>query len=393
MGGGCGSHGPMFHLKPARWASLLCVMALPVGSTLAEQYLVYVGTYTGAKSKGIHAFRTDTATGVIEELGLVAETANPTFLAVHPDGRHLYAANEVGQFDGKPGGGVTAFEIDLRSGALKETSRSSTVGGGPCHLVVDRTGRQVLVANYGGGSVASLPLDAAGRVGAHSAFIQHRGSSANPARQKEPHAHSINVSPDNRFAFAADLGTDRVYAYSLDPAKGLVSPAMDSSPALAPGSGPRHFAFHPSGRFAYVINEMLSTVTAFRYEAAKGALTAVQTIGTLPEGWQGSSSTAEVVVHPNGRFLYGSNRGHDSLAIYSIDGATGRLTLVGHEPTGGKTPRNFNLDPTGTTLWAANQSTDNIVIFSVDGATGRLKRTGQELKMGSPVCVKFVRVP
>jgi 6-phosphogluconolactonase len=393
MGGGSGSHGAMFHLKPARWASLLCVMALPVGSMLAEQYLVYVGTYTGAKSKGIHAFRTDTATGVIEELGLVAETANPTFLAVHPDGRHLYAANEVGQFDGKPGGGVTAFEIDLRSGALKETSRASAVGGGPCHLVVDRTGRQVLMANYGGGSVVSLPLDGAGRVGAHSAFIQHRGSSVNPARQKEPHAHSINVSPDNRFAFAADLGTDRVYVYPLDPARGLGSTALASSPALAPGSGPRHFAFHPGGRFAYVINEMLSTVTAFRYEGSKGTLTAVQTIGTLPEGWQGSSSTAEVVVHPNGRFLYGSNRGHDSLAIYAIDGATGRLTLVGHESTGGKTPRNFNLDPTGTTLWAANQSTDNIVIFSVDGATGRLKRTGQELKMGSPVCVKFVRVP
>jgi len=368
-------------------------MALPAAVTAAEQYLVYVGTYTGEKSKGIHAFRTDPAAGIIESLGVVAETPNPTFLALHPNGRVLFAVNEVGQFEGKPGGAVTGFGIDAATGRLQVINSASTVGGGPCHLVVDRTGRQVLVANYGGGSVASLPIDAAGRLGTFSAFHQHRGGSVDAARQKEPHAHSINLSADNRFAFAADLGTDRVYVYPFDPARGLHAEALNLSPRLAPGSGPRHFAFHPSGKFAYVINEMLSTITVFRYTASSGLLSEVQTIPTLPAGFAGGSSTAEVVVHPNGKFVYGSNRGHDSLAIYSIDAGSGRLTLVGHESTGGKTPRNFNFDPTGRTLWAANQSTDNIVVFSVDPETGRMKRTGQELKVGSPVCVKFLKVP
>jgi len=368
-------------------------MALPAGVAVAEHTLVYVGTYTGAKSKGIHAYRTDSTTGIIEELGLVAETPNPTFLALHPNGRVLYAANEVGEFNGKAGGAVTGFEIDAANGRLKPINSASTVGGGPCHLVVDRTGRQVLVANYGGGSVASLPIDPAGRLGSHSAFHPHRGGSVNPSRQKESHAHSINLSADNRFAFAADLGTDRVYIYPFDPARGLDAEPLAQSPRMAPGSGPRHFAFHPSGKFAYVINELLSTVTVFRYTASSGALSEVQTIPTLPTGFTGGSSTAEVVVHPNGKFVYGSNRGHDSLAIYAVDAGSGRLTLVGHESTGGKTPRNFNLDPSGRTLWAANQSTDNIVVFSVDPETGLLKRTGQELKVGSPVCVKFLKVP
>lgn len=377
----------------SRWFPLLVAAALPAGGALAERYLVYVGTYTGPKSQGIHAFRLDAASGVVEELGLVAETPNPTFLAVHPNGRFLYVANEVGQFDGKPGGGVTGYTIDLASGRLREINRASSVGGGPCHLVVDRTGSQVLVANYGGGSVASLPIDASGRLGAASAFIQHTGSSVNASRQKEPHAHSINVSPDNRFAVAADLGTDRLYVYPFDAKTGLAKEPLASSPRQAPGSGPRHFAFHPDGRHAFAINELLSTITAFRYEARDGRLVPVQTVATLPDGFQGSSTTAEVVVHPGGKFVYGSNRGHDSLAIFAFDAGSGRLSLVGHEPTGGRTPRNFNFDPSGQTLWAANQSTDNLVLFSVDAATGRLRRTGQELKVGSPVCVKFVRVP
>ncbi len=223
--------------------------------------------------------------------------------------------------------------------------------------------------------------------------MQHTGSSVNPSRQKEPHAHSIQVSPDNRFALAADLGTDRLYVYPFDPAKGLGSKALETSPALAPGSGPRHFAFHPTGRFVYVINEMLSTVTALSYAASSGRMNTLQTVGTLPTGFTGGSSTAEIVVHPGGRFLYGSNRGHDSLAIYSINPADGRLTPVGHQPTGGRTPRNFNLDPAGKYLWAANQSTDNIVIFRVDTTTGLLTPTGQELKVGAPVCVKFLPIP
>lgn len=387
------SHAAMFHSLQARCLSLLCAFAMPTTASFAASQLVYVGTYTGPKSKGIHAFRTDPASGVIEELGLVAETQNPTFLALHPDGRHLYAANEVGTFEGKPGGAVTGYRIDPANGSLTAINSASTIGGGPCHLVVDRTGRQVLVANYGGGSVASLPLDPSGRLSGKPTFHQHAGSSVNPNRQKEPHGHSINLSPDNRFAFAADLGTDRLYVYPFSPDRGLWSPALPTSPRLDPGSGPRHFAFHPSGRFAYVINELLSTITVFRYAATSGRLEAIQTVPTLPAGFTGSSTTAEVVVHPNGRFLYGSNRGHDSLAVFSIHPDDGRLSLIGHEPTGGKTPRNFNIEPGGRTLWAANQGSDNIVVFNIDTQSGRLTRTGQELRVGSPVCIKFLPLP
>lgn len=392
-GGGAWFPWDMIHRMKRFWGVALVTLTLPGTGVLAERSLVYVGTYTGPKSKGIHAYRTDTATGIVEELGLVAEIQNPSFLALHPNGRFLYAASEVGSADGKPGGSVIAYQIEPATGALRELGRSSTMGGGPCHLMVDRTGRQVLVANYGGGSVASLPLDASGKVGPASAFVQHAGSSVNPNRQKEPHAHSIQVSPDNRFALAADLGTDRLYVYPFDPAKGLGAKALETSPALAPGSGPRHFAFHPNGRFVYVINELLSTMTALSYTASSGRMNVLQTLDTLPAGFTGGSSTAEVVVHPDGRFLYGSNRGHDSLAIYAIAPSDGRLTLVGHQSTGGRTPRNFNIDPSGNQLWAANQSTDNIMIFRVDKNTGRLTPTGQELKVGSPVCVKFLSIP
>ncbi len=374
--------------------SLLFAFALPSGPAFAERFLVYVGTYTGEKSQGIYAYRFDADSGAVEELGLVAETKNPTFLALHPNGKFLYAANEIGGFQGKPGGSVTGYAIDTATGKLKELNQASTGGDGPCHLIVDRSGHQVLAANYGGGSVISLPLAADGRLREPGVFIQHTGSSVNPARQKEPHAHSINLSPDGRFAFAADLGTDRINVYKFDPAKGLVGPASPDSPQQVPGSGPRHFAFHPSGRFAYVINEMLLTVTTFRYDAATGKLTAIDTVSTSPPGTTGpENSTAEIVVHPNGRFLYGSNRGHNTLAMFRVDTATGKLTPIGHQPTGGKTPRNFNIDPTGRWLWACNQDSHNITLHRVNPETGALTATGQDLKVGSPVCVKFLRVP
>jgi 6-phosphogluconolactonase len=235
-------------------------------------------------------------------------------------------------------------------------------------------------------------LEPDGRLGRQTAFHQHVGSSVNASRQKEPHAHSVNLAPGARFAYVADLGLDRVLVYPFDAARGLSGPARDDSPRLAPGSGPRHLAVHPSGRHAYVINEMLSTLTVFRVGSGGGRLEEVQTVGTLPSGFSGGSSTAEVVVHPSGRFVYGSNRGHDSLAVFAADPATGRLTPQGHVATGGKTPRNVCIDPTGKTLWAANQGTDNIVVFKVDAQTGGLQRTGQELKVGMPVCVRFLRV-
>jgi 6-phosphogluconolactonase len=258
-------------------------------------------------------------------------------------------------------------------------------------LVVDRTGKTVLVANYGGGSVAALPVDADGRLGKATSAIQHSGSSVDAQRQATPHAHSINVDPSNRFAVAADLGLDKLLIYRLDAAKGTLAPNDPPSASVAPGSGPRHFAFHPNGQFAYVINEMRCTVTAFAFDSQRGALREIQTITTLPHEVKEGYSTAEVQVHPSGKFLYGSNRGHHSIAIFAIDSATGKLNAVGHQSTGGKTPRNFAIDPTGQFLLAENQDSDNIVVFRIDTKTGELKATGHVVDVPSPVCVKFLQ--
>jgi 6-phosphogluconolactonase len=355
--------------------------------------LVYFGTYTtGQKSKGIYVSRFDTATGALAPPELAAEAASPSFLALHPNKRFLYAVNEINEIDGRKAGGVSAFAIDPQRGTLAPLNRQPSGGPGPAHVIVDRQGRNVLVANYGGGSVAVLPIGADGRLQAPSSVVQHTGSSVDPNRQKEPHAHSINVDADNRFAYAADLGLDKILIYRFDVAKGTLTPNDPPFAQVEPGSGPRHFAFHPQGRFAYVINEMRCTVTAFAHDAARGGLSAIQTISTLPQGQsvQKGFSTAEVQVHPSGRFLYGSNRGHDTIAVFAIDGKTGRLTPVHHEPTQGSTPRNFGIDPAGRFLLAANQRSDTVVVFRIDAATGRLAPAGHRIEVGAPVCVKFV---
>ena len=367
------------------------LLAMPLS---AARHLMYVGTYTGAKSEGIHVFRFDDATGNAEPLGLAAKTENPTFLALHPNGRFLYAANETGTWDGKPGGYVTAYAIDTATGRLRELGQQSTVGGGPCHLSTDPAGRQLMVANYGGGSVVSLPIHSDGTVGPQTFFAQHTGRSVNAARQEAPHAHSANLGPDGRTAWVADLGTDSVVAYAFDPAKGLTRALPSQDAKLSPGSGPRHLSFSPDGRHGYVINELLSTVTVFQYDAKAGRMTAVETVSTLPPGHDGKdTTTAEVRVHPSGRFVYGSNRGHDSIALFQRDAATGRLTLSEITKTGGKTPRNFAFDPSGQWLVAGGQNSDDIRTFRIDPKTGGLVPTGQVLKVGSPVCMRFVTLP
>ena len=358
-----------------------------------ENVLVFIGTYTGPKSKGIYVSRLDSDSGHLSNPELVAETPNPTFLAIHPNKKFLYAANEIANFAGGKAGAVSAFAIDAKTGQLKLLNQTSSVGDGPCHLVVDKTGGNVLLANYGGGSVAVLPIKADGSTAEHSTFIQHTGSSVNPQRQKEPHAHSINLSPDNRLAFAADLGLDKVLIYAFDAKAGKLTPNNPAFATLPPGSGPRHFAFHPNGRFAYVISEMLSTLTSFTFDAESGVLTSVQTVSTLPAGFSGNSSTAEVVVHPSGKFVYGSNRGHDSIAVFFIDEKNNHLTLIENTSTQGKVPRNFNIDPSGKFLLAGNQSTDNIAVFRIDPKTGRLTPTGQSISVGAPVCLKFLPTP
>jgi 6-phosphogluconolactonase len=359
---------------------------------LAGTCLVYVGTYTGPKSQGIYAYRLDLASGKCAPLGLAAAVKSPSFLAVHPDRKHLYSVNEIDELDGKPTGGVSAFAIDTSTGKLTLLNQQSSRGAGPCHLVVDRTGKTVLVANYGGGSVAALPLESDGSLRPAASFIQHAGHSVTPSRQAGPHAHSINVDLNNRFAMAADLGLDQVLVYKLDPAAGKLTPNDPPAASVKPGSGPRHFAFHPGGKNAYVINEILCTATAFAYDPARGVLTELQTINTLPDGvsLKPEFSTAEIQVHPSGKFVYGSNRGHDSITVFAVDEPSGTLRFVENQSTQGKTPRGFGIDPSGKFLLAGNQDSHTVVVFRIDPTTGKLSATGQQLEVGSPVCVKFV---
>jgi len=351
---------------------------------------VYFGTYGQAKNEGIFVAELDLATGVVSEPRLAAQAINPSFLAFAPSRKFLYAVAEVSTLGGKQTGGVIAFAVDARTGRLKRLNEQPSQGAGPCYLVVDKTGKNVLVANYDGGTVAVLPIDEQGRLKPASCAIAHQGKSVNSERQEGPHAHSINLDAGNQFAFAADLGLDKILVYRFDAATGKLTPNAPPAALIAPGSGPRHFAFHPSGRFAYVINELGSTITVFWYDAESGVLSTIQTISTVPRDFKGTNYPAEVVVHPSGKFVYGSNRGHDSIAVFSVDAATGRLSPQGHEPTQGKNPRNFAVDPTGNYLLAANQDTDTVVVFRLDPSTGRLKPTGQTLKIHMPVCIKYV---
>ena len=357
-----------------------------------DKLIVYIGTYTTGKSKGIYIYQMDTTTGKLTAAGNGPETANPSFIAIAPSHKFLYAANEISDYNGTHDGAVTAFAIAPKTGSLTLLNQQPSRGAGPCFVSIDSKGKNVLVANYGSGTVASLPVSADGKLGAATATVDHTGLGPNAARQEGPHAHSINLDKANHYAFAADLGLDKIFIYRFDSGKGSLTPNTPPSVSLPPGSGPRHFAFHPNGHFAYIINELKSTVTAFDYDKQQGTLKEMQTLTTLPENFTGDNTTAEVQVHPSGKFLYGSNRGNNSIVIYAIDPATGKLTLIGHESTQGKTPRNFGIDPTGNYLLAANQDTDNVVVFHIDAQTGKLKPTGQTLDIPSPVCVKFLPV-
>lgn len=358
----------------------------------AKEYFVYFGTYTRTASKGIYRAKLDVATGRLSPAELAAEAKDPSFLAVHPNGNYVYAIEESSDPAKTPGRGVRAYAIDARTGALTFLNEQSPGAPGPCHLTVDRTGKSVLVANYSGGSVAALPVGADGKLGVAASVVKHTGSSVHPTRQKQPHAHAIDVSPDNRFALSPDLGIDQVRIYRLDPAKATLTPNSPASVALPPGSGPRHLAFHPNGRFVYVINELVCTMTVFSYDAARGELKDVQSVSTLPPGEvvKAGFSTAEVIAHPSGKFLFGSNRGHDSIVVYGVDANSGRLTYVENQSTQGKTPRHFAVDPSGAWLLAENQGSDTVAVFRIDPQSGKLTATGQSLAVPSPVSAVFV---
>ena len=361
---------------------------------------VWFGTYTGTAtgSEGIYVSRFDAATGRLSPPLPAATAKNPSFLAIHPRLPVVYAVSEVADAEGRPTGAVLSFAIDEATGRLTPKNHRPSGGKGPCHVSVDRAGRVVLAANYGGGSVICLGLTADGSLapvaaGQPGGFLQHAGRSVHPKRQEGPHGHSIVPAPDGRFAIACDLGLDKVFVHALDVDQATLTPHRFA--ATAAGAGPRHFALHPAGRFGYSVNELDRTVTAFAFDAGAGTLEPFQTLSTLPADVVDTAgfSTAEIVAHPGGRFLYASNRGHDTIAVYAIDRDTGRLTLEGIEPIRGKTPRNFTIDPSGRYLLAAGQHSNTVTVFAIDAETGTLTFTGQSLDLPSPVCIRFRPLP
>jgi 6-phosphogluconolactonase len=369
----------------------LIMLSAPLLAQAPKKWRVYVGTYTRGDSKGIYQYEMDAASGALSPLGLAAETPNPSFLALHPKGNLLYSVGELAEFQGEKVGSVNAYSIDRASGKLTALNQVGSAGSGPCHVKVSDSGKFVLCANYNSGSAAAFALAADGKIGKRTGFFQHAAPfGPNAARQAGPHAHSINLDPANRFALVADLGKDRVMVYKFNAKNGAM--ATHGEFAVAPGSGPRHFAFHPNGKWAYVINEMLCTLTAMSWDGKAGKLTEINTEPTMPIPVARGLSTAETVVHPNGRFVYGSNRGHDSIAIFSIDAASGKIARIGNESTQGKTPRNFNIDPSGNFLVAANQDSNSLMVFRIDGTSGKLTPVGKPVPAPVPVCVKFLAI-
>lgn len=365
--------------------------------------LVYVGTYTEpirfgtgkvlqGKGEGIYMFRLDPESGALEPAGITTGVANPSYLAFDATGRFLYAVNELKSYQDRPTGTVTAFSVDPASGELGLLNRQPTHGTDPCHVVVDRQRKHIFVANFMSGSVCVLPVRNDGSLGDACDFVQHLGASIDPARQTGPHAHSVTLDKTNRYAFVPDLGLDKLLIYTFDAKRGILEPNGAPWIKMKPGAGPRHVALHPGGKFAYLINELNSTVAALAFDQKTGALRELHVVPMLPEGFRGSSTGADIHVAPSGRFVYASNRGHDSIAVHRIDPRTGRLTYAGHAATEGRTPRSFCLDSTGRFALVANQDSNSIVTFRIDARTGTLLPTGHSAAVPTPVCVK-IRMP
>jgi 6-phosphogluconolactonase len=345
--------------------------------------LVIVGTYSGR----IHLY--GFTSGRLTPIGSTSSPDHPSFLEISADRRHLYAVGEGSEVEGRPGA-VSAFLLDDRTGALQHLNTRSTLGSDPCHLRLDRTGRYLLAANYGGGSVAMMPVQPDGSVGEACCHVRHEPRRSGRDPHASSHPHAVVIAPGNRYALVPDLGLDKVFLYELDLHGGRLNPAPNPHVAQPPGSGPRHFAFHPGARYGYLVNELANTVTAFHWTGQN--IAPIQQVSTLPEDHEGTSFAADIHVHPNGRFLYASNRGHDSIVVFAIDPDSGRLKRLHHAATG-RIPRNFALDPDGDFLLVANQSGGNIVVYAVDAVTGSFVPTGEEARVAAPVCVVFSPAP
>lgn len=368
--------------------ALVVFMATSAGLLQAEDHRIYIGTYTrGSVSKGIYTCLLNGDTGELSEPVLAAEAANPAFLAIHPTQPLLFCVNEIIDYQGQPQGAVSAYRILDKSGKLELINQQATVGAAPCHLTIDGTGRYVLVANYLGGKTVVFPVGEDGRLQERCCLVQHEGSGPNEERQEASHAHSVNLSADNRYAYVADLGTDRIWIFRFDDATGQLTPTSPAYATVSPGGGPRHFDLAPSGKFAWANNELTSTVTTFRRNVQSGHLEPIHEVSTLPTEYDGRKSTAECRVHPNGQVVYVSNRGHDSIAVYSV-ASDGNLSLRQIEKTGGKEPRNFFIMPSGKWLLAENQNSDSVVVFSVD-EDGLLSQTSHSVTVGRPVCIRM----
>ena len=353
-----------------------------------KELTVFIGTYTekeGSQSKGILVYRMNLSSGELTFQWDAKGILNPSYLAIHPQKKFLYAVNEVQSFGGQEGGGVTALSIDAASGELNLLNSYSSQGKDPCYISIDQTGRYAMLANYTGGNAAMLPILENGQLGPATDVAQHTGSSVHPERQTKPHVHCILPNPTNRFAIAADLGADKLVVYEMDLAQGKLIKHADVD--VKPGSGPRHFIFHPNGQSLYLLNELSSTVIVYRFESERGDLEELQTISTLPEGSEGENLCADLHIYE--KYLYISNRKHDSIAWFLIDESTGQLSYQGEVPSGGKEPRGFDIDATGKFLLAAHERSDNIVVFQLDPGTGKPLKTGWEVNVSFPVCVKF----
>ena len=349
---------------------------------MAASHLIFLGTYTRTASRGIYAVRIDGESGALGTPTLAAAATNPAWITLSPDRKFLYAIHESQAQ-------AIGFAVDAKNARLTPLPIPSTAtAGAPSHLAVDATGRVLLAANYRDGFVAALPIRPDGMLGAPN-IIQHHGSSTHPIRQEKPHTHSVTVSPDNRFVIVADLGLDKIFSYALDPATAKLTPAQPAFVTAEPGAGPRHFKFSSDARHGYAINELANTITAYDYDASHGTLTPRQTVPTLPPDFKIQSSTAEVRLHPNGRFLYGSNRGQDSIVVYAIAPSSGLLSHVQTIASGGKVPRNFALSPDGKWLVCGHQDSEDLTVFRVDASTGRLEPTSHKARVPMCVCVLF----